>query len=120
MKITFSRIPRGSTDTISYTNKLVDRWTSRFERRNLSLKGEPVPVPEWHSNGVIAGEIEGGLPRNSGGRWFVVLESSPAELQGWLERYAAEQPKEAVSLLAKALQIAASKLEGEQSVEKEK
>ena len=47
------------------------------------------------------------------------LESNPSELKGRLERYSAEPAKEAVSLLAKALQIAAGKLEG-QSGEEEK
>ena len=107
MTITFSKYPK------------VNRHTNYYPRRLIRIRHNSHTEPVWESVGRMQGDLEGGLPY-IGGDWHVSLESSPAELQGWLERYAAEQPKEAVSLLAKALQIAASKLEGEQSVEKEK
>lgn len=50
---------------------------------------------------------------NMGSKFVMRIQADEGELEGWLERYATEHPKEAVSLLAKALQIAADKLADE-------
>ena len=44
----------------------------------------------------------------------VTIQAEDGELESWLKRYAAERPKEAIGLLSKVLQIAASKLKEEQ------
>lgn len=79
----------------------------------MRREGKLVPVPQWHADGFIAGEIEGGLPNNTGGRWFAVLKSSPDELRGWLEHYATTHPADALEMIAEILPTAVAKLKQE-------
>ena len=46
------------------------------------------------------------LPCDRRYRWQVLIESDPAELQGWLRRYVTTYPEEALSLLAEMPQLA--------------
>ena len=65
----------------------------------------------WSPDGRCMVNIEDLI--NSGSNFVMKIQANEGELEGWLERYATEHPKEAVSLLAKALQIAAGKLADE-------
>ena len=58
----------------------------------------------WHADGSSFGYIDEFL--NGEYRFQVWFTSGPGELEGWLKRYVAEKPEEALPLLADMLQLA--------------
>ena len=105
MKITLQR--KSSARTTREYEYIVK---PRFWRKNEPYEG-------WSGNGFTALHIDWLL--NSDSKFIIALHAQPGEMESWLEHYAADHPKEAILLLAKALQIAGDKLK-EQSNEKEK
>ena len=100
MKITFKRKSNARrTQTLSYQVK-PDFWDEN--------KTPPGWSHGWSGDGCTVVDIEQLLNLNSDFR--VEIQAEEGELETWLERYAAERPKEAVVLLAKMTQIAAIKL----------
>ena len=104
MEITFKR-KSSARETMRYTYVITPRFW---------VDGKP--HEGWTAKGFTALHIDKLI--NLDHDFIVTLRAQEGEMETWLERYAEKYPKEAVSLLAKALQIAAGKLE-EQPDEKE-
>ena len=65
----------------------------------LGSPGQPI---EWGPNGC-AGEIS---EVHLNGGYSVLFEFESAELKNWIQRYIKDNPKEAMRLLVKMLQLA--------------
>lgn len=98
----------------------------RFQRRNTTRQAATYDYeatadfrdPEsdewergWSGDGSTVVDIKRFL--NGDYTMRITLQAEKGELESWLKRYAEKHPKEAVTLLCRAFQIAADKLSAE-------
>ena len=76
---------------------------------NTVFKPKVVMTEEWSSEGRAVIDLDP-MPYGNNKPFTMTLQAEPGELEGWLKRYAAEKPEEAIVLIAKIYQEAVSKL----------
>ena len=72
-------------------------------------RGSPGQPVEWGPGGRVVGEI--GTICLGEGSYVVNLEFEAAELKNWIKRYVEDNPREAVRLLVKMLQLAVDSMD---------
>ena len=79
-----------------------------FSERGLG-RGSPGQPVEWGPDGRVVGLI--GTICLGEGSYVVNLEFEAAELKNWIKRYVEDNPREAVRLLVKMLQLAVDSMD---------
>ena len=103
MKLTFSKLSNISTKGYFYECK------PGFWEMDRSTRTHRLTLREgWREDGSSWVRLKSFL--NLGrGDFGLDIRYEPGELEGWLERYASEKPKEAIPMLLKMLVLAVKK-----------